>query len=670
MKKYSANLVRFSATWLTLALILTISTPSHAQTSWRTVYDRNQLLDYGVQRPADLLDILPNWNSWSVDGFSNHVSANGLSNYTHERWALFVDNRRIERSLLGLLDLNLLPITVQQIDSVEVFSMSTTIAGQWVGHGAIHFHIKRDQDGIDLGGSMYTGNEINDPGPFLYTEYRTQNIDRVGPDGNGYLHVASKGFYASASALYREHHSTDEHIGYRTRVRHDNNNHSPRKMLFAPLVRLGYAGERSDVEAVITQSAFNDFAYIPGFGAELPMRQTYTSLSARGSFVMGENLTFSAGVSATEDFNHGRDNLLAWDPNIKADAVRARAGFTVTSAAWSLAFGGGADLFRARPFNDVLISDQYRIYHGYFNADRTTPDAQTHIASEIAQVAGSFLPKIYAHYRRHPMSLHASYSRNSIFEQQSLWYWMSMGYQGFNMLTPNPTGFDNIGVNSQATADIELALFTSPTSDLKAHGGIRHTSGDWSTVSEYTYLPDQVRFEDDLRLVPDLGGMLAVAGIGGRLRTGRGFEQEVYGGVQSAVTGGDTYREIGREVPKLRAFYGLRYIGVPGFAMAGRLDVQSATEWSAFFNTSRDETPYYDGPVVPTHVKLNLFVRKTILSERAWAALKFENVLNRSLQEWPAGEVRDMTFHISVGASLKGNSSSRYSDDPFKRPVY
>jgi hypothetical protein len=634
------------------------------------VFDRNELHDFGVQRPADLFDLLPRWSSWSIDGFSNHISASGLSNYSSERWVLFIDGRRVERGLLGLLDLNVLPIAVQQMDSIEVFTTPTTIGGQWVGQGAIHIHTLRDRDGIDLGGSLYTGNEINDPGPFLYTEYRTQNIDRVGPDFNGYLHLASNGFYASASALYREHHSTDEHIGYRTRERHDNNNHSPRKLLFAPLVRVGFLDNRTDVDITLTQSIYNDFAFVPGFGAELPMRQTYTNVSARGSFSVGDNFQLKAGVTATEDFNHGRDNLLAWDPNIKADAIRARAGLHITSAAWSLEFGGGADLFRARPFYDVLISDQYRIYRGYFNASNTSPTASSLIAAEISQVAGAILPKIQASYHRSPITLHASYSRNSVFEQHSLWYWMSMGYNGFSSLTPNPAGFDQIGVNSLATADLELSLVETGNSGFSLHGGLRHSQNDWAALSTYAYLPEEVRFDDDMRLISDLGGVLAVAGIGGHVQTSGGFEHEAYGGLQSAVQGGDTFREIAREAPKLRAFYGLRYNGVPGFVMAGRLNVHSPTEWRAFYTTSQEETPYYDGPVLPSQVKLNLYLRKTILNERAWAAMKFENVLNRALRDWPAGEVRDMTFHISIGASLKGRSVSRYSEDPFKRPMF
>jgi len=655
---------------IAMMLILATSSTGFAQGVGRTVYDRNMLLDFGVYRPADLLELLPSWNSWSVDGFSNHASANGLSNYTQERWVLFVDNRRIERNLLGILDLNILPLAVDQIDSIEVFSVPTMVAGQWAGQGAVHIFTNRSSDGIDIGGSLYTGNEINDPGPFLYTDYRTQNIDRVGPDGNGFLHLASGGFYVAASALYREHHSTDEHIGYRTKEHHDNNNHSPRKLLFAPMVRAGFLGKKTDMDLVMTQSTFNDFAFIPGFGAELPMRQTYSSLSAQGSFDLGNKMKLTAGVTATEDFHHGRDNLLAWDPNIKADALRARTGLHFEMADWSLEVGGGADIFRARPFVDVLSSDQYRVYRGYANSTHTSLHAHTRLAAEVSRVAGSILPKIQLHHRRNLVSLHASLSRNSIFEQQSLWYWMKLGYTGFSSLAPNMTGFDQIGVNVTATADLELDIVSSPSFRLTANAGVRHTKDDWATISSYIYLPSEVRFKDDLQLISDLGGTMAVSGVHGRISTIRGFEHEFYGGVQSAVQGGQTYKNLSRETPKIRSFYGIRYLGVPGFTLSGRLNLHSSTEWSGFYNTSREDTPFFSGPVVPTQLKVNLFARKTILNERAWAALKFENVMNRSLQDWPAGEVRDMTFHIAIGASLKNGSRSRYSDNPFERPLY
>jgi len=670
MKKHPVCLKVGSALWIALLLVMVMASSSFAQNNGRVSYDRKMLLDYGVYRPADLIELLPGWSTWSIDGFTNHVSASGLSNYSQERWVLFVDNRRIERGLLGLLDLNLLPIAVNQIDSVEVYSVPTTIAGQWVGQGAIHIFTNRDRDGIDLGGSMYTGNEINDPGPFLYTDYRTQNIDRVGPDGSGFLHLATNGFYVTASALYREHHSTDEYIGYRTRERHDNNNHSPRKLLFTPLVRAGFVGEKADVDLVMTQAIFNDFAFIPGYGAELPMQQTHTNLSAQGSFALGELGRFKAGITATEDYLHGRDNLLAWDPNIKTDALRARAGLHVANAAWSLEVGGGMDLFRARPLLDNLISDQYRVYRGYANATHSAPHAQTLLSTEVSQLAGSILPKIHLNHRRNPISIHASFSRNSILEQQSFWYWMQMGYTGFSTLTPNLTGFDQIGVSSMATADLELTLISSESAGLSTSMGMRYTQNDWASISSFTYLPDEVRFKDDLRLVADLGGMIAVANLHGRLRTVLGFEHELFGGIQSAVQGGDTFRQLSREAPKFRAFYGLRYVGIPGFTLAGRFNVHSATDWSAFYSTSRNETPFYSGPVVPIQMKLNLLARKTILNERAWAALKFENVMNRSLQDWPAGEVRDMTFHIAIGASLKKRSNARYFGDPFERPQY
>jgi len=666
MKKCASISVICSA----IILLALTASPIHSQSNGRTVYHRDMLLDYGVYRPADLLELIPGWSSWSVDGFSNHVSASALSNYTQERWVLFVDNRRIERGLLGLLDLNMLPIAVHQIDSVEVFSVPTMIAGQWVGQGGIHIFTDRGKDGVDLGGSLYTGNEINDPGPFLYTNYRTQNIDRVGPDANGYLHIASRGFYFGASAIYREHHSTDEHIGYRTRVHHDNNNHSPRKLLSAPMVRAGYMGKKADVDLVLTQTVFNDFAFIPGFGAELPMRQTYTSFSAQSTFDIGHNMKLLAGFTATEDFHHGRDNLLAWDPNIKADVVRARAGLSFAIAAWSLEVGGGADLFRARPFYDILLSDQYRAYKGYAKASYSSSYAQSHIATEVTNVAGALLPKIHINHRRNLISLHASYSRNSIFEQQSLWYWMQMGYNGFSTLTPNLTGFDQIDVNSMATADLELTLYKNELASLKAHTGLRHTQNDWASSSSFTYLPSEVRFKDDHQIVSDLGGLSTIAGVHGSMSTTTGFKQELYGGVQSALRGGDIFRERSRESPKYRAFYALRYVGVPGFTMAGRLGIQSPTEWSGFYNTSREGTPYYGGSIVPTQLNLNLYARKTIFNERAWAALKFENVLNRSLQDWPAGEIRNMTFHIAIGASLKNGSGSRYSDQPFERPLY
>ncbi len=652
------------------AMASAIASPVHGQLGGRDVFHRDELLDLGVYRPADIFELMPSWSSWSIDGFTHRASASGKSNYTQERWALFVDGRRVERSLLGVIDLNMLPVSIQMIDSVEVFNVPTTISGQYVGDGAIHIHTHREVDGFDAGVNVYTGNEINDPGPFLYKDRSLSNIDRVGPDYGGFLQGGGGGFYATVTANYREHHATDSHISHRTRVLHDNNNHSPRKLLYTPSLRVGFNSESSQTDITVSRSTMQDIAFVPSYGAEIPMRQTIHSVSYNGSYSIGDAAKLMASVVATEDFAHGRDNFLAWDPNIKSDILRARAalGFTANNVLWSV--GAGLDLFRVRPGNYTLISDQYRVYKAYATADLPRPDGTDQVTAEVGHVAGAILPKVALSIRRTHINASASFSRNSVYESHSLLYWMHMGYDAFSSLSANPSNFDDIKANTVATADLSINLLNDESVKLSAFGGFRYSQNDWATIQDFTFIPGPNRFQGDIRIVPDLGGSHVDIGLRGEHNGEGGFGHFVQGAVRTVTHGGDIFREIMREMPRYNLSYRVRYTALPGFTMAGMFNLHSATEWRSFYSTSREGTPFYGGPVVPTQMKLSLSARKTILDGRVYTSFKIDNVLNRSLQDWPAGEVRDMTFHIAVGAALKGRSTLRYSEDPFARPLF
>jgi hypothetical protein len=413
-----------------------------------------------------------------------------------------------------------------------------------------------------------------------------------------------------------------------------------------------------------------DIAFIHSYGAEIPMRQTVHSASFNGSYAIGDAARLNASLVATEDFAHGRDNFLAWDPNIKSDILRARTalGFSSNSVIWNI--GAGLDLFRVRPGNYTLISDQYRVYRAYATADLPRPNGNDQLAVEVGHVAGALLPKVALSIRRTHIDASASFGRNSVYESHSLLYWMHMGYDAFASLSPNPSNFSDIMVNTTATADLSINLLDDSSVKLSAFGGFRYSQNDWATIQDFNFIPGPNRFQGDIRIVPDLGGSHLDIGLRAEHHGDGGFDHFVQGGVRTVTHGGDTFREIMREMPRYNLSYRIRYVALPGFTMAGAFHLHSATEWRSFYSVAKEGTPFYGGPVVPTQIRFNLSARKTILDGRVWTSLKVDNALNRSLQDWPAGEVRDMTFHIAVGASLKGRSTLRYSEDPFARPLY
>jgi hypothetical protein len=243
-----------------------------------------------------------------------------------------------------------------------------------------------------------------------------------------------------------------------------------------------------------------------------------------------------------------------------------------------------------------------------------------------------------------------------------------MGYSDFVRLGPNPTNFDDIEKSTQISADVALGFDLSPSVNLTFIAGFRNDRGSWLPIQDVDYNADEVRFEGDIRLVPDIGGNRALAGF--RLnQSSTKLTQEAGYTLKAQVSGGDMFKETGREIPLHTAFYRIRYTPFHSFNLSARFRYNSATEWRMFY-TNTSGTPYYNSPVVPNQLQLGLYARKSIFDDRLYVAIGVENALNRALQEWPAGEVSDMTFHISAGVALKGSNRIRYSQNPFERPLY
>lgn len=657
----------------TLVLAWNFSSAAIAQhQAFHSVLDRQYLIDMGVNRPADILELIDGWSSYSIDGFTRKASPNGYDGYGKQRWMLFVDGRRVETGALEVINLNILPISIQDIDSVEVFNTPVSINGTFADKGAIHIHTQKVESGIDLGGSIYTGNEVNDPGPFLYTEFATPNIDRIGTDGSGFLRFGSNGFYAGVSVNYREHHATDSHISYRTRNLHDNNNHSPRVMVNAGSIRFGKTTDNQSTDISLSRSKNSDFPYIAQHGAEIPMRQEYTSVSYRGSYKLNSSFGISLSASYTEDHILDRFNYRGWFPDLKQDYIRGNAAFNFTAGNWLTTMGGGVDYLLARPNVDVLISDRYRVYRGFINTGRSSTSGSIRTSVDVSSVAGLILPKIaFKSSRRFDagrFDFNLAYTTRSIYEEHSLYYWMHMGYSDFVRLGPNPTNFDDIEKSTQISADVALGFDLSPSVNLTFITGFRNDRGSWLPIQDVDYIADEVRFAGDIRLVPDIGGNRVLAGFRINQKNTK-LTQEVGYTLKTQVTGGDIFKETGREIPLHTAFYRIRYTPFHSFNLSASFRYNSATEWRMFY-TNTAGTIYYNSPVVPNQFQLGLYARKSILDDRLYVAIGVENALNRALQEWPAGEVSDMTFHISAGVALKGSNRIRYSQNPFERPLY
>lgn len=618
----------------------------------RQVLDSKTLSSSGLVRLGDLFKELPLWNSFSSDGFT-HFANNSFSgvDYSRQTWYLFVDGRVLDPGLLGFNDLNTLPFTTNDLDSIEIFHQASMIEGIWAGNGAIHLHTKKSS-GVQISSELYLGNEVNDPGPFIYTELEPVNIDRIGPDFSTSIRLGSGDFYSNIHLSFKEHHATDRQISYRTRALHDLNNRAPRKILQSTALRMGYQTRQALVEWGVNASVYDDFPYLLTYGAEIPMTEHHTSIYVRGRYALRSGFAGFVNITRNEDHLKNRFNYLYWDPAIKGSVLRIRTGLEIKEGKGTYQIGLGEDYYAARVWTGTLNNPDYSGRHLFISAQQGLGAHFFSIQSSLNNIEGSVLPKIAFHWSLFDTELNISYNKQSKLEQAPIWYWMDEGYNDFERLGPNIDGFQDISPSEFYSAMLSQGFKLGSSTKGRLLLGLRSQRNDWSIIKDYQYVSGMTRFLGDLDLQTKITGTRRFAGINVHQKIGDLSHELSYVHMLGQYKSDKSYESITNQQPRSSLLYSLHYDVSPGFRFGSLINVHSATRWDMFQSLDPRLTPKYEGITIPAQVQWDLFAKKTFFNQRLWSSMRLENILDRALQEWPIGEIQQMTFHIGLGIQI------------------
>lgn len=151
----------------------------------RQVLTRAELDAGGWTRLSELVFAVRGVARTSVDGITVAGDVAGLPSWgmapDNSGWHVLVDGHPMPVALGGAQVLDLLPVSLAQLDSVTLERAPTVAAGRIAMHGVLHLHTQRGIRELRASASHYSGNEVGDPGPFAFTGAATPNVDNSGP---------------------------------------------------------------------------------------------------------------------------------------------------------------------------------------------------------------------------------------------------------------------------------------------------------------------------------------------------------------------------------------------------------------------------------------------------------------------------------------------------------
>ncbi|MCK5087205.1 MAG: hypothetical protein KAQ90_06780, partial [Melioribacteraceae bacterium] len=110
---------------LFILLHISISAQRNFQTDSQVqqkILKQDDLKSAGIINISDILTLVNDWQLSSIDGYSYAVSPNNLSPYQTQNLIVTVDGQRYDLNNQDFINLNLIPLSIDQIDSVIIIS--------------------------------------------------------------------------------------------------------------------------------------------------------------------------------------------------------------------------------------------------------------------------------------------------------------------------------------------------------------------------------------------------------------------------------------------------------------------------------------------------------------------------------------------------------------------
>lgn len=627
--------------------------PSHGEETAAQVFTAERLEQAGVSRWSDLLELIDGWDAHAIDGYSWSASAGGLAPPGTARWAVFVDGIPIDLASFDRISLNLLPIHLAQVDSILVLRAPDFREGVFAAAGALHVYTRKPARRVEVRGSISAGNEVNDPGPFRYTEHASPNIDRSGPLLFAEGSLAGGPAFARFSIQSDEHHATDERIIERVRVLYRQDG-PPRLQQTAHALQLGLGGPHARHLVLAGWTKFNDLRFTETYGAEVPTTHRFRFAALRGE--VGDDATVALGYRASYtrhalDLRPNRDTLAF---GFAQEQLNVHVGARTGAGAFRGALGTGLRYYLTStpmPLRDpsLLVTNAYaRLAAHPSTWSRAALTAYvSHTYDRLGTRLLAELDVLPA--RRHRAWLRAALVRETIEEQDSPWYWIAQGYRPPQHAEAVVEGLSFLPLTTTATTDLGWSARLHRHVYAEAAGRYRRFAGH--------YAP-QVRFVDDSTSAGYIPGVRVATGVSGtvlgtalqvRFTGVDRLEQRLYYDYTRPLWSNPTFWATWSAQPWHQASYDVLYTPVPRFSLHARLRYRSASYWPGFEGVEGDTSGGVAARIPPSWL-LDVTARKRFWGDRLRAGVTLHNLLNEPYRTHPAGAVTDLyvTFRLDV----------------------
>jgi hypothetical protein len=620
-----------------------------------------QIQEAGLVRVGELPLLFEGWDEVTLDGFDGHLVAASLSPHPGDGWLVFIDGQEVSTRLFDSQALNRLPVALHDIARVEITRRPGLFGGRYVDSGLIHIQTWQPREGRSVRGSLWTGNESGDPGPYRYLGSTAIDVEQLGPDLDATVDIAGRRDWLRLSASISNHKPRDAANDRRLQT----------IMTVLPEIRRVSGLVRSHQERGLLTYDFTaglsevaDLFYFRPLGLEVPTNARFSWLSVSEELPVTDRFQVRMRTAYERSEMGHHANLRDVDFDWHIDRLSGSVELAHAGRSTELIAGLGYDRETARTGYRLRqrFNQQARIY-GLMRrsvADRILTELSLQAEREGNQTAlrGALVTRGRV-FAGHYLSAIFSWSEQFFSADHALWYWIR---QGYGILDDLGVGYSFSGEpdrSQRVTADLGWSA-SLPGGELAARLMVRGFTDLTMEDQLLAFNQADQLFSGPVQLQPGVAGEIASADLSWTTRPARAWRQRIHLTHRAGVYGDRLFKDAWMRLPEWTATGSWTWSPVPAFSLNARLTYRSPTSWPDYETADIESGGRYSQHV-PSFWSLDVAARKWLWDQRLRASLVARNLFDRRVGYHPIGATFDLSLlvrlEILIGAGTTAPAS-------------
>jgi len=586
------------------------------------ILKQDDLKSAGIINISDILTLVNNWQLSSIDGYSYAVSPNNLSPYQTQNLIVTVDGQRYDLNNQDFINLNLIPLSIDQIDSVIIISSPQLFNNEFTSGGLINIITKKPTQGLSFNFFGSVGNEVGDPGPYIFTQEKSPNVDKL-----GYLL------------------SIDRISGV---------SHDTKTNMIAASAILNFKALKGEHHLLFGYTENDGFIFYNYIGNELPNKNTIKHIGLNGKINFNKQLGLNYFIKKSNNIIGNRESSKISNFNWESDVtlVRVEGNYKTSSIFTSIGLSYEDEKTirddRNNRFDNLrLFGKINHVMNKNFNyvLDVSTTKYNNDYSFNAA------LKNFW--YINQGNKIISNFSFSQTFPLENLVYRpiISDDYQN---LTDNFYLLDNLNENfNNSLFAVDLNYYLKPSSKIKLSFGVnyRHFFDYTLEKIDYQFNPDKKNFDTSIELKTNewlkvAGGIFEID-----QKISDVVNHSLFYNYQTDLSGSDYFKTIWQTIPNHKFIYSINIQPDKNFGIWARFRYQSAVEWAAYKYIEYQSNQKYISEVDQL-TTIDISLQKWFWERRVWLNLVFRNILNNREYFHPIGAGYDLRFYLQLHVYL------------------